>query len=401
MELEMGKGAQSCEICGSTTLIEAFDMGHQALCDDLIPIGSRETNKTYPLKILGCETCYSFVQSYHVKKEILFPESYHYRAALTKDVLNGMAELVGQVETYLDGLTDKTVLDIGCNDGSLLSFFKQRGAVTHGIEPTHAALDADAKTDWIYKGYFDASAVETYLANHPKPDIITFTNVFAHIENLPELLDNLGKLLGDDTKLVIENHYMGAVSEHRQFDTFYHEHPRTYSAKAFQIIAEKLSRYVEAVVFPKRYNGNIRVIIGNKKGLRDWLTDEKPMFEALVNFQPEMKKACSRVQEKLRSLAAKYGPLPGKAFPGRAAVNIHLFGITRDIVDCTYEQSKSPKIGHYVPGTRIEIRDENEFFEFRMDSPVMINFAWHIHAEIENYMRGRGYQGELVKAWIE
>ena len=40
--------------------------------------------------------------------------------------------------------------------------------------------------------------------------------------------------------LIIENHYLGTVIKTNQFDTFYHEHPRTYSKKSFEIIAKKL-----------------------------------------------------------------------------------------------------------------------------------------------------------------
>ena len=59
--------------------------------------------------------------------------------------------------------------------------------------------------------------------------------MFAHIEDLNSLINNLRKLVSDETYLIIENHYMGAVIKKNQFDTFYHEHPRTYSATSFFI----------------------------------------------------------------------------------------------------------------------------------------------------------------------
>jgi hypothetical protein len=59
-------------------------------------------------------------------------------------------------------------------------------------------------------------------------DIITFTNVFAHIEDFKNLLQSLKNIITKDTLLVIENHYLGEVIKKNQFDTFYHEHPRTY-----------------------------------------------------------------------------------------------------------------------------------------------------------------------------
>ena len=69
-----------------------------------------------------------------------------------------------------------------------------------------------------------------------KIDFITFTNVFAHIENLTELIKNIKLISSKETKVIIENHYLGAIFKNSQFDTFYHEHPRTYSLSSFEFI---------------------------------------------------------------------------------------------------------------------------------------------------------------------
>ena len=69
------------------------------------------------------------------------------------------------------------------------------------------------------------------------------------------------------TMLVIENYYLGAVLEHRQFDTFYYEHPRTYSLNSFRYIAKSLGVELQGVEFPERYGGNIRVFLGGPEGL--------------------------------------------------------------------------------------------------------------------------------------
>jgi hypothetical protein len=60
---------------------------------------------------------------------------------------------------------------------------------------------------------------------------------------------------------VIENHYLGAVLKRKQFDTFYHEHPRTYSYGSFMKIAETMGMQIDLVQFPSRYGGNIRVVL--------------------------------------------------------------------------------------------------------------------------------------------
>lgn len=395
------KKIKECEVCGSPELVPALDLGQQPMCDDLVPIGSDLDPKRYPLEILGCPNCFTFHQAYQVEKRLLFPETYHYRAALTADVLAGMREMVESIMAHRGGLAGKTVLDIGCNDGSLLAIFGEFGARTCGIEPTGAIEDAQPKADWLYHGFFDADAARGYLAENSKPDVITFTNVFAHIEDLSALLEALSPLIAADTLLVVENHYMGAVARLKQFDTFYHEHPRTYSLSSFTRIAERLGLRIEKVEFPGRYNGNIRVFMGH--GIAGDLPelDERADYEAILSLQPEIEAGGKRLRETLRGFAARYGPLPAKAFPGRAAINVHCFGLDSTMIDATYERSRSPKVGHYIPGTKIEIRDEEEFFDTRLDTPVLVNLAWHIHDEISAYVRDRGFRGEIIKAWLE
>jgi SAM-dependent methyltransferase len=387
---------RSCEVCDSTDLIPVLDLGDQPMCDDLVPIGSNAVPRAYPLRLLGCNRCITVHQAVQVEKHLLFPQTYHYRAALTQDVLDGMRELVTDVAGLVGGLSGRTVLDIGCNDGSLLSRFREQGARTAGIEPTGASEDARPKVDWLHHGFFDSKAVDAYLELHPQPDIVTFTNVFAHIEDLNGLLANLKRLIGPNTKVVIENHYLGAVVDRAQFDTFYHEHPRTYSFRSFQHIAAKLGRTIEHIGFPKRYNGNIRVVIGAGAETTATAPDENGFIKGVQQMQAVIAQARERILHRLQPLAKRYGPLPAKAFPGRAAILIHCFGIDEKLIDATYERSSSPKIGNYIPGTRIEIRDEEELFRERLDSPVMVNFAWHIRDEIERYVRAKGFRGELI-----
>jgi hypothetical protein len=105
------------------------------------------------------------------------------------------------------------------------------------------------------------------------------------------------------------------------------------------------------------------------------------------------------MRARLEALAAEHGPLPAKAFPGRASILIHALGIDETLIDATYERSASPKIGHYIPGTRIEIRDEAELFAEHSSAPVLVNLAWHIQTEIERYVAAHGFAGAVLPVW--
>lgn len=392
----------SCEVCGSVMLEPVLDLGPHPLCDDLVPVGDDRICKEYRIEILYCSTCGTAHQRYQVPKRDLFPRSYHYRSRFTADVLNGMSALVDSCDQRLSGMAGKVVLDVGCNDASLLDFFKRKGATTIGIEPTDAYLDGLNKGHALCNGFFSPETAREIRAKHGSPDVITFTNVFAHIENLPEVLAALKELMTPRTMLVIENHYLGAVLDRCQFDTFYHEHPRTYSLSSFLAIAKNLGVSLRGVEFPSRYGGNIRVFINgpvveaSAGAMSAVLEKESRYRDQLLKLQVNVGSWKAAMSSRITSLVAKYGKLSAKAFPGRAAILIKLLGIDRESIEAVYEKPGSMKIGHYVPGTRIPIKSDDEFFSLATQPPVLINLAWHISSEIVGYLRQHGYQGSVV-----
>jgi hypothetical protein len=400
----LGPAVEFCEVCGSKSLYQVLDLGFHPLCDDLIPVNEKSECLRYPIEIMYCRYCNTAHQKYQVKKSTLFPQNYHYRSRFTADVLAGMASLVESVENVLGSLEGKTVLDIGCNDGSLLDIFSEKGVATIGVEPTGAYADAQGRGHLIINDFFSESTARKILETHPRIDIVTFTNVFAHIENLPSLLKALSILMNEKTILVAENHYLGAVLGRNQFDTFYHEHPRTYSLNSFVHIARTLGGEVFAVEFPRRYGGNIRVVIG-KQGrvvpecaalIQATLEREAGYFD---NFNDMRLFIDSWKEEKralIKILVKAHGKLQAKAFPGRAAILIALLELSDNEIEAVYEKPGSLKIGHYVPGTRIPIRSDDELLPRLQGIKMLLNLAWHIPTEIETYLRQKGFSGELT-----
>jgi SAM-dependent methyltransferase len=394
----------SCEVCQSNILTPVLDLGMHPMCDDLVPIGNSTVPKEYPIQILFCAKCRTGHQRFQIPKRELFQETYHYRARHTADVLSGMANLVEITDQRLGGLKGRKVLDIGCNDGSLLSAFARHGAKTFGIEPTGAFADAQQAGHTVIHDFLSEEIAHQFVRANGQPDVISFTNVFAHIEDLKAVLRALKILAHPQTAIVIENHYLGSVIERTQFDTFYHEHPRTYSYTSFVHIAQSLGMQIQWVDFPKRYGGNIRVFLkaceAGQNPKHDGFTEAT---EREASFGADLIKMAHLIanwrtskRKQIDSAIAKHGKLVGKAFPGRSAISMKLLNLDETHVSAIYEKPQSAKVGHYVPGSRIPILSDDKLTSAIAPGAPILNLAWHISDEIRVYMKNLGFNGEFI-----
>lgn len=389
----------NCGVCKTKLLGIKLSLGNQPLCDDLKKIGSITKNKKYKIELKLCQKCLTINQLHKVNQKILFPKKYNYRAAMTKDVQLGMKKLVSKINPLIRKKR-RSVLDIGCNDGSLLNFFKKKNFVTYGIEPTNAYKDCSKKHK-IYNEYFNKKTIKKILNKEKFIDVVTFTNVFAHIVNFDELIKNLKILVPKVNYIIIENHYLGSVFKTNQFDTFYQEHPRTYSVTSFVFISKLLGMNIEKIEFPERYGGNIRVYMtknDNEKkfNLKKILKKEKMFkknFYALKNKIDIWKKNKNSL---INDLIKRGFTIYGKAFPGRASILINLLKIDSNKLKYIFEQNSSPKNFHYVPGTKIQIIPDYNMKKLLKDNSIIINFSWHISHEIRNYLNKLRIQNKII-----
>jgi len=351
--------------------------------------------------VLRCRNCQLAQIGLIVDPGILFPPSYPYTSGTTKILRENFAELSQEVASLYPLKSTELIVDIGSNDGTLLSNFTKHSRV-YGIEPTNAGKLAQERNIQTQISFFNRSAVKKALADQGKAKIITATNVFAHIEDIHEIVDCILELLQDDGIFISESHYWLPLVETLQYDTIYHEHLRYYSVTALKYLLEM---HGLEIIHTKRiptHGGSIRVY-ATRKGkhpVRDSVAaslavEAKELTDAkLKAFKKNVVNSKVSLYALLKDIKARGDRVYGVGAPSRASTLINYVGLDDGILDCVLEIKGSYKIGKYIPGTVIPVLDETRLFEDQPEYAMLL--SWHIADELMPKLAARGYKGKFI-----
>src|SRR5262249_26410042 len=186
------------QVCDSPELRSVLFIGYLPPVNAMPAIGTRPAEQpAYPAELLHCENCQLVQIGLIVDPAILFPPTYPYTSGTTKILRDNFAELSQEVAQRYPLKASDLIVDIGSNDGTLLSNFTQQARV-FGIEPTNAGKLAQQRGIPTLTSFFNCSAVEKTVTEHGRAKIVTATNVFAHIEDIHEIVDCIDSLLAAD-----------------------------------------------------------------------------------------------------------------------------------------------------------------------------------------------------------
>ena len=207
-----------------------------------IPLGEKyflnEKNKNFskkfPLTIGRCLDCKN-VQAMEVINPKILWQNYTYISGQTKAILNHFKKFSNYTINKFNLKKTDLVLDIGSNDGSLLSFFKKKNIKVLGVDParnlTKIANSNGIKT---LTGLFDKKMISKIKKKYQNPKIITAFNVFAHTAKLREMLFSINDILDGNGVFIFEVQYLGDIYEKKILGTFFHEHMYHHSVTSLK-----------------------------------------------------------------------------------------------------------------------------------------------------------------------
>lgn len=395
-----------CQITGSTNLFEAIDLGHQPPCDALLTKEQLDQpEKYYPLRLMICPESGSAQLDYIIPGEEVYYPEYPYRSGISKPLEEYQRVFADDVIKKLNVPKNSLCVDIGSNDGTLLTGFKRNDMRVLGVEPTNIAKIAREENGIeTIQEFFDENVAEKIVAEHGKAKVVTATNVFAHMATLGAVMRGLVTLLDDDGVFILENQYLLDVLEKNQFDGIYHEHIRTYSLKALTTLMPQYGLEVFDVQRASRYGGNIRAYVARQgvhkvaQAVTDLLKEEedKKLFspETWEKWRERILKNRVKFQQFLYDAKADGKSVVIATCPGRGAVLAHYYGLDTYLTSYVAEIPTGLKIGLYMPGKHIPVVSNEILWEEQPDYIIIL--AWHYADYIIKDFKDRGITGKFI-----
>lgn len=407
IKLTIGTGSslvvERCQVCDSPDLEKILFLGYLPPVNKMPTVGQTPGEQpSYPALQLRCPRCQLIQLGLIVDPQILFPPEYPYTSGTTKILRDNFAELYRECRMLINLGPDDLVVDIGSNDGTLLSNFAA-GHRVQGIEPANVGNLGNERGIPTLISFFNSEAAAKVKAEKGPAKITTATNVFAHIEDIHAIVDSITSLLADDGVFISESHYVQSLVETLQYDTIYHEHLRYYSLHSLKYLLEMHGLTVFHAKRIPTHGGSIRVYAARpghypgQASVAAMLAQEERFnlnSENLKEFKKRVVISKLQLLSLLLDIKNRGQHIYGVGAPSRATTLINYVGLNDGILDYVLEVKGSHKIGKYVPGTLIPVVDEARLFEDQPEYALVL--SWHIAEELMPKLIQKGYKGHFI-----
>jgi hypothetical protein len=395
---------ECCQVCGHEPLETMLSLGYMPPVNQMVSIGDVPRQQPwFPTNLLHCSKCDLVQLGLAVDPVIIFPPEYPYTSGTTKVLRDNFADLYAEASAMLALGPKDLVIDIGSNDGTLLSNFQNGGHRVLGIEPTEVGKIADGRGIPTLMRYFTPATAAEVKRQHGPARVVTAANCFAHIEDVHVIVEGILDLLAPDGVFISESHYLIGLLDRLQYDTIYHEHLRYYSVGSLGHLLQMHGLEVFHARPIPSHGGSIRVYAARRgvQPVRDSvgkMLATEPRGEAmrarLSAFRHDVMLSKLRLLAMVRDLKEKGARICGISAPSRASTLVNYVGLDEAIIDYVCEIPGSLKIGKCMPGTLIPVVEESRLFTDQPDCAII--FSWHIADELAPKLRAKGYRGTLI-----
>ena len=401
---------KSCRICGSTSLTNVIDLGEQYLQGSFVKPGKKMPPlQKFPTILVRCnpeldkKACGLLQLKHSIPPQILY-SVYWYRSGTNNTMRKHLQNLTKEAVSLI-AKSNAQVLDIGCNDGTLLNFYPD-SFKKFGIDPSDIAQEIKENITVIHD-VFPSNKSKSQLQSNSF-DIITSIAMFYDLKDPVDFTKNIKSILTKDGIWIFEMSYMPLMLKLGSYDTICHEHLEYYSLSAIEYILNKSDMKLINVSLNTINGGSMRCYASHlennlfekaefKKNIHDLqrkeadleLTKDKPykvFSEKVIKHKRELKSLLVKLKQDGKRIH-----LYGASTKGNTI--LQWCEIDHKIVDVAAERNPE-KFGAHTLGTNIPIISEEESRALNPDYYLVL--PWHFKEEIlerekETLKKGIGF----------
>ena len=381
-----------CRVCGNPTLKPCGSLGSQFL-SSIFPttLDYRESVPCLPLDLVLCDKtsdpsmCGLLQLAHHIDLSAMY-DAYPYTSA-TNSSMPGILKDVADSARRLAHLSPgDLILDIGCNDGTLLSFFKNEGFTLLGIDPAKNIKSVLTPDEFTHiRDFFSARAFAS--ASPKKAKLIVSLAMFYHLSDPVGFSQDVASCLDEDGVWIIQMAYLPTMLKTNMYDNIVHEHCGYYGVQHMRWIMEKIGLEIFDVELNDVYGGSFRLFI-KKKACRRFAVS--PLCRALLQeeldlgiFEPATYQAFMRriekTREDLRALCRKINQegktiwVYGASTKGNTI--LQYCGLGRQELIAAADANPF-KLGKFVVGADIPIKDEQTMRAAKPDYLLALPYSF-------------------------
>lgn len=382
-----------CRCCGSDKLDPYLDLGNMPLANNLENTKQAAINaERFPLKVLLCQDCNLSQLSVVIDPDLLF-SNYVYRSSMSQGYKDHCKQMAIDLKQRYN-LNDKSfIVDIAGNDGALLYEFGKiiKPWKSLNIDPAKNLVEANQLLGVRqYTVFWDMEAAKFLQNNHyGKADLITATNVFAHVDDIRGFLTAAKFALKPEGVIVLEFPYILDFIEKGEFDTVYFEHLSYMSVSPIELLAMDIGLQITHISKHKIHGGTIRIELQHGQTLN---IAKESLHEFYIDYLSYNDKVQDCINSFVKGLSAINGSVACFAASAKGNTLLNLVG---DLDKIKYIVDETPeKIGKFSPGTGLEIVPFVHLLVYPVD--YLIILSWNFADEIISKCRKAGYKGQFI-----
>lgn len=386
---------KTCRVCGSSALTRVIDLGEQYLQGSFVKPGKEiPPQRKISTSLIRCDptkderACGLLQMEHTVPPEVLY-SAYWYRSSTNNTMLRHLRSTVMEAMSILDKPVAR-VLDIGCNDGTLLKNYPDEFE-KFGVDPSDIAQEIKGDIT-VVQDLFPSDELISLLDNK-QLDLITSIAMFYDLEDPIDFTRGIKRVLSPDGIWIFEMSYMPSMLKMTSYDTICHEHLEYYSLAVIEYILKQAEMKIFNVTMNDINGGSIRCYATHADTFsykrNEFVKNIKTVHQAEFDMELDTDKPYKHFQDRVNvhreELTALLKKLKGES------CKIHIYGastkgntilqfcgIDSRIIDVAAERNPD-KYGARTLGTEIPIVSEAESRAMNPDYYLVL--PWHFKEE--------------------